>query len=378
MSSIENWKDWLKSRITPSGDAEWNGSGEPVKVFTSSEGEYRLATQGAGLIDQSSRGRICLLGEDRVRFLNGQVTNQLESLPTGNGVVAGLVNAKGKLEADLHIYILQDEILIDFESNLTEKVVARLDKYIIADDVEIVDVSPDYGALTVIGPKAREVLLSHPDIQSLPDTELGTLTLSTESGSEWVLIRRSRWGLEAYDVLAPWEEFLRLAQFFSDTATATNQNQSAWIGSVVQEQIRIESGCPKYGVDMDESNLAPETGLEKLAISYRKGCYIGQEVIARIRTYGQVAKSLRGFWLPEEMETPPQPGTELFHNGRKVGYLTSVLKSPALNRWIALGYARKECNSCGSILRVGDAESGIEARVVSMPFEPVQDRGAVA
>lgn len=367
-----SWNLWLKNQIESTGEQEWDPNGTAPSVFSDIGKEYDYLKSGLGLIDQSRRGRVCLLGEDRVRFLNGQITNQLESLPTGYGVLAGLVNAKGKLEADLRVYVLRDELLLDFEPGLTDKITQRLEKYIIADDVEAVDVSEDYGTFSILGPLARQAILSHPEIHKVPDTELGVEIIAREDGTEWVLIRNSRWGVEGYDILAPWDELIPLAEHLTDFA---KDNHGGWIGEIAQESHRIEAGWPKYGVDMDESNLAPETGLEKSAISYNKGCYIGQEVIARIRTYGQVAKSLRGFWLPENLETSPQPGAELFFNGKKVGYLTSSLKSSKYGRWIALGYARKECNKPGSRLKVGAAEAEVEATIVSLPFQPVQDQG---
>lgn len=372
MSSMDNWKFWLKNQIKSNGEQDWDLIEKSPSVFSETEEEYQFLESGLGLIDQSRRGRICLLGEDRVRFLNGQITNQLDSLPTGYGVLAGLVNAKGKLEADLRVYVLRDELLLDFEPGLTEKITQRLEKYIIADDVEVVDVTGDYGSFSLLGPLARQALLNHPGIQKAPDTELGVEVITTKNETEWVVIRNSRWGFEGYDILAPWDELIPLADHFTQFAKV---NRGGWIGETAQDIHRIEAGWPKYGVDMDESNLAPETGLEKSAISYNKGCYIGQEVIARIRTYGQVAKSLRGFWLPEEFENPPPSGTELYFNGKKVGYLTSLLKSSKYGRWIALGYARKECNKPGSALKLGSAEAEFEAMVVSLPFQPVQDQG---
>jgi len=132
--------------------------------------------------------------------------------------------------------------------------------------------------------------------------------------------------------------------------------------------IRIEAGIPRFGADMDETNLAPEAGLESRAISYSKGCYIGQEVIARVRTYGQVAKSLRGLCLPDKLEELPHGGQKLFHSGKEVGYITSALASPALQRNIALGYVRRECNEPGSELKVRTSTGEYSARVVALPF----------
>jgi folate-binding protein YgfZ len=128
---------------------------------------------------------------------------------------------------------------------------------------------------------------------------------------------------------------------------------------------RIEAGVPRFGVDMDETNLPPEAGLEAKAVSYSKGCYIGQEVIARIRTYGQVAKALRGLRLSGGL---PARGDKLVKDSKEVGYITSALHSPKFDAPIALGYVRKECNQIGTALTVRSAAGEIAATIVTLPF----------
>jgi folate-binding protein YgfZ len=132
--------------------------------------------------------------------------------------------------------------------------------------------------------------------------------------------------------------------------------------------IRIEAGLPRFGVDMDESNLAPEAGIEARAISYTKGCYIGQEVINKLRTFAHVTRTLRGLRLADDLKTLPARGDKLFREGKEVGYVTSALASPAFRGNIALGYVRRECNEPGTelVLRSGGGES--TAVVVSLPF----------
>jgi folate-binding protein YgfZ len=134
------------------------------------------------------------------------------------------------------------------------------------------------------------------------------------------------------------------------------------------ELVRIESGLPRFGQDMDENNLAPEAGIEARAISYSKGCYIGQEVIARIRTYGQVSKALRGLSFIDEMPSPPAKGSRVLHQEKEVGYITSAIRSPRLQRTIALGYVRKECNEIGTELAVESLGARSLAKIVALPF----------
>jgi folate-binding protein YgfZ len=132
---------------------------------------------------------------------------------------------------------------------------------------------------------------------------------------------------------------------------------------------RIEAGIPRYGVDMDETNLAPETGIEDLAISYTKGCYIGQEVISRIRTYGQVQRHLRGLRLLSDPDRLPHKGDKLFYEGREAGYVTSAVRSHKFQAVIALGYVRREADIMGNVLSLGEPAANESARVVELPFQ---------
>src|SRR5262249_39611561 len=127
-------------------------------------------------------------------------------------------------------------------------------------------------------------------------------------------------------------------------------------------------GIPRYGIDIDENNLAPETGIEPQAISYTKGCYIGQEVIARIRTYGQVTKTLRGLRLASELKVLPAKGARLFKEDKEVGYITSAISSPTYNSNLALGYVRRETNQPGSHLKLRQDAQDSDVEVVELPF----------
>jgi folate-binding protein YgfZ len=133
------------------------------------------------------------------------------------------------------------------------------------------------------------------------------------------------------------------------------------------EVVRVEAGIPRFGVDMDESNLAPEA-IEARAISYAKGCYIGQEVISRIRAYGEVAKSLRGLRLSNDLPVLPSRGDKLLRDGREVGYITSAVRSPKFNANIALGYVRREHQAAGTSLEVSSGQSRLAVTVCDLPF----------
>lgn len=324
---------------------------EVVQQYQSAEGEYVALTREAAWLDLSFRGRVCVLGADREKYLHGQVTNNVTGLKVGEGCHAALVTGKGKLQSDLFIYKLDEEILLDFEPGLTPQVINRLEKYIVADDVSLIDVAPHYGLLSLQGPQAREVLKRCGIVSEAPEKPLTWSSVHVESGEIYV-VNHPRLKSEGFDLFIPKDGIEEVAGKLLGT----------WAGFEALEVARIELGIPRYGQDMTESNLAPEAGLAS-AISYNKGCYIGQEVIARIRTYGKVAKALRILRLPNELERLPESGEKLFKEAREAGYVTSSALSPLYGGKVALGYVRKEWNEPGSILRLG-SETGPPVEVL--------------
>ena len=307
--------------------------------------DYRALTEGAAFIDFLNRGRLCLTGADRQTFINGQVTNNVKDLRAGQGCYSALANAKGKMTCDLNVFVLADEILLDFEAGLSGKVSERLEKFIIADDVQIVDASTAYGLLCALGPKSIE------KCESL-GWQVPRNPYEIVSQNEVYVARTLRLGVPGVDIYYPLnndEIGKRLSVDF--------------VSMEAFETVRIEQGIPRFGVDMDENTLAPEA-LGENAISYAKGCYIGQEVIARIRTYGHVAKALRGLRF-DASASVPKAVDKVFHEGKEVGWITSAVFSPKLERPIALGYVRKECNQIGARVVVNDAG----AEIVPLPFE---------
>jgi folate-binding protein YgfZ len=338
--------------------AEVNGQ-EVVAHYGDWLAEYAALREGAGVLDLSFRGRLCALGADAQIFLNGQVTNNVKDLKIGEGCYAALVSAKGKLHSDLNIYRLENEMLLDFEPGYSESVAQRLQKFVIAEDVEIIDAAPLYGLLSVQGPKAAEVVgdLSPRFIVSSKPMDL--IKVEEAAFGEIYLVSQPRLRSQGLDLFVP-------VTAMNDVAERLLAQGGRLCGWQALETVRIESGVPRFGADMDETNLAPEA-LDGRAISYAKGCYIGQEVIARIRTYGQVAKSLRMLKLDSEGKEAPPRGTKLFSGDKEVGSITSAVWSPALGAIVALGYVRREANQAGTPLEARTARGGIPAQIVDVP-----------
>jgi folate-binding protein YgfZ len=342
---------------------ELNGL-EVVESYGDAIAEYEALHRAAGVLDLSCRGRLCLTGTDRKRFLHGQVTNQVQELKEGEGCYAALVTAKGKLQSDLNIYCLAEELLLDFEPGLGKAITERFERFVIADDVQVVDVTPHYGLLSVQGPRCAEVLQAA-GLDATPSAKrLHFVRVNHAAWGEVYWMDHPRGTTSGADVFVPAEALRTAAEKLALTAQAVGGRACGW---QALETVRIEAGIPRFGADMDESNLAPEAGIEERAINYSKGCYIGQEVIARIRTYGQVAKALRGLILPSDMPALPRRGEKLFHSGNEVGYITSAARSPAWNRNLALGYVRRECNVPGTELNLSSPEGG-KVAVTALPF----------
>ncbi len=337
---------------------------EVVAAYGPAPAETHALHHHAGLADLSFRDRLCLVGPDRLRFLNGQITNDLHHKPPGQGCYAALVTPKGRLVSDLHVWILPDELLLDCEPGRAQAVTRRLEAFIIADDVQLVDVSTLYGLLTVQGPAAPQVVNTLTPAPLPPPNHF--LSWKSPDG-DCYLAHHARLGSIGFDFFAPLPALPNLWTQLAQTTTALGGLPVGW---EALETTRIEAGIPRFGADMDESNLPPEAGLESRAISYSKGCYAGQEVIARLRTYGHVNRHLRGLLLQHSTQVLPKPGDKLYQGEREIGHVTSVASSDALKSNIALGYVRREADQPGAILTVRSAAGDQPATLVHLPFPP--------
>lgn len=341
-----------------------NGA-EIVSDYGDWRAEHSALRESAGIIDLSFRSRICLVGADRIRFLHGQVTNDVKKLRAGEGCYSAITTNKGKMESDLNIFNLPDELLLDFEPGLTEKISTRLEKFIVADHVQIVDAAPHYGLLSVQGPKSQEVISALNLFPEIPQTQFGSIKISDATLGEIYLANNPRLGTNGFDLFVPNNSLGAVAD---KLIAAAKQLGGLAIGWTAFEAARIEAGIPRFGADMDETNIPLECGIERRAIVYNKGCYIGQEVINRIHSVGHVTRELRGLRLADDLKTLPKRGDKLFHAGKEVGYVTSAVKSPALNANIALGYVRREANQIGTELLLQTASGESAAKIVELPF----------
>lgn len=363
------------------------GGSEIVNDYGDWLAEYTALHHAAGVLDLSFRSRLCLVGADRARFLHGQVTNDVNRLRAGQGCYAVITNAKGRMEGDANIFCLPDELLLDLEPGLAGKIARRLEKYLVADEVQIVDVAPHYGLLSVQGPLAGAVIGALGLPAEIPAQPLATARVLDPTLGEICLANHAHLlaapvspvpgtsagspqpppGLltSGFDLFVPNDSLGVVAGKLIAAAKAVGGRACGW---QAMETARIEAGIPRYGADMDETSLPLECGLEARAISYGKGCYIGQEVINRIHSVGHVNRELCGLRLADQPAFLPEPGDRLLLRGKEVGYVTSTVASPLVAGKIALGYVHRAAKEAGTGLVVKAAAGEIAVQVVGLPF----------
>jgi folate-binding protein YgfZ len=340
---------------------------EVVDQFGEPESEYAALRDSVGIWDLSFRGRLCLLGGDRVRLLHGQVTNDVNGLGEGRGCYAAFVSSKGRMQADVFVYNLAQELLLDLEPGMGEVIQKRLEHFVVADDVQWVDVAPHYGLIGLHGPRALVALAALELGIKVPELALQFTTIELPGAGEVYLMNQPRLGVPGIELFVP---MAALQPMYERLLEASLNLGGRSVGWQAVERVRIEAGIPRFGVDMDESNLPPEAGIAPKAISYDKGCYIGQEILARLRTYGQVTRKLRGLKILGQLAgRRPTRGDVLSRAEREVGRLTSVTWVPEMGGWLAMGYVRRESSESGVVLELGPVGSGLTAEVVDLPLK---------
>ncbi len=347
--------------------------GVPATSTDTLDGEYRALHEGCGLIDRSERGKLALSGSGAVEFLNGQVTNELATLKPGDGCYAAFLTHKGKMLGDLRILArgdgvdppelaeladlprehspghrrspeAPDELLLDTERVALQALFDMIRRFKVGYDVELHKRTVERGLLSLIGPDAERVAAA----AALSEAEHANAPVEIDGVA--ALAVRTDVGI---DLLCDAADSERLTAALLERGAAPVSERSA-------ECLRIEHGRPRYGIDLDDTTIPQEAGLNERAVSFTKGCYVGQETVARLFYRGKPNRRLCGLRLSEAA----LPGAELHLGERVVGRLTSAAVSPALGP-IGLALVRREAEP-GTAVAIGD--DGTSAEVIELPF----------
>jgi folate-binding protein YgfZ len=340
-------------RATRAGD--YRGA-TTAACFGDPRQELAALRNGCGVYDLGYRAKISLTGSDRVRWLNGMVTNNIRDLAVGRGVYAFLLNPQGHILGDLYAYNRGESITVDTDCSQLDKVLATFDQHIIMDDVVVRNLSEELTALGVAGPKSREHLgsggIATPQMERLQILD-AKCTCGCD-GTECTIVRGEDTLQESYEL---WVAPARVKELW-DSLLATGATP---VGFEALEMQRIVAGIPLYGVDIRERDLPQETEQAR-ALNFNKGCYVGQEIVERIRSRGAVHRRLCGFTI--ENGALVAPGAKVSIADKEVGEITSLASWGDDQPALALGYIRREAGTPGKEVRIG----ATRALVAELPF----------
>ncbi len=318
---------------------------------------------GAGIIDLSSRGRVRVSGTEAVQFLNGLVTNDVKTLQPNTWMTAAFPNAQGRLVAPARILRIEDSFLIDTDPATSERVRKTLERFTLAGDFRVADTANETVLLSLQGERATET------ITKLFDEVAANILHGHVAQIIWrehkiIIMRATHTSEDGFDLFAPTETAQALWSAF------TSEGGALPVGGDAFETLRIEAGIPRYGIDMDETNVVTESLAEDEAVSYQKGCYIGQEIIARIHWRGHVAKKLTGLIFDDKAQDISTASAAKIRStdGKEIGRITSQTLSPRLNKSVALAYVKYDYLAPDTPVHVVTDDTEHAARVAALPL----------
>ncbi|HZR24127.1 MAG TPA: glycine cleavage T C-terminal barrel domain-containing protein [Vicinamibacterales bacterium] len=313
---------------------------------------YTAARERAAWLDRSSLGRIVVSGVDRLSYLQGLLTNDVAALEPGTGCYATYLTAQGRMIADMHLYELGDLLLMTVVGDVKDLVLAKLDQFVFSEDVQLGDVTAAFAHVAVVGPQSSSIVapLVGAPLEAVPEHGCAR---GTFAGAPAIVARASDFGVAQWDVFVGAEQREALL-----SALAAEQVDE--LSAPDAETLRIEAGVPRFHVDMNEETIPLEPGIENRAISFTKGCYVGQEVIIRVlhRGHGRVARRLVQLRI-DGSEIPPR-GAAIHAEGdeKAIGEVTSATFSPTLNQPIALGYVQRDFAEPDTSVRISSSSAG--------------------
>ena len=325
--------------------------------------EYHALRNSAGLLDLTFRVRVRATGADRLSFLQNMLTNDLKPLTPGTGCKALKLDVRGKIESKVDVLCSENVLWCDLDPGPATEVLKALKNRIIMEDVTLTNASDEHTVLSVQGPHAAQALESAGIDISFLKEELQHQNIQVE-GAEICVVRRDHTGAGGYDLWVPRGVEPLVWSRLSPQAPGAGKGLTL-VGFEAFNMRRVEAGIPWHGSEIQGDRFPQEVGLDEGWISYKKGCYLGQETISRIHHMGHVNRMLCG--LQVVGEAVPQPGSPIFQDGGEVGQVTSACASPLLLRPVALALLRRESAAVDTQLRMGTADGNI-AQVVAFPI----------
>jgi len=307
---------------------------------------YGALRQTAAWLDLSSRGRLRVTGEDRARLLNAMTTNQVQGLQPGRGCYLFFLNAQGRILGDANLFCFEDYLLLDTEPETRLKLLEHLDRYIIADDVTVEDITDTTAAIAIEGPHSEAVLAGL--LTDVPGAEVpGAEQYACVSQGLRTIARVSSTGSQGFCIVTPAEDRASLLAQLAGIPEATPDDART---------VRIEHCRPRYGEEITDRYLVQETG-QLRAVNFNKGCYLGQEIVERVRSRAQIHRMLH--CLEIDSSGVPAAGTKLTSGAADAAEIASAVYSPALGKVVAMAYVRVQFANPGTEL----SWDGVPARV---------------
>ena len=323
---------------------------------------YEAATRGLARVDRADRGLLAVTGKDRVAWLNNLITNDIREVPVGAGVYTFATDRTGRILFDAQILMRDDAIWLETAREKTGPALEHLERHHITEEVTLVDCSRPGARWAVLGPKSPALVqtLGLDDLTALPPLHSVRLEIA---GAEAVLFRHDFAGVLGAEIIAPDDGAARTVG--AALASAGGNLEMVEASAEAVDVLRIEAGIPRIGRDILENTLPAETGQFDRAVSCRKGCYLGQEVIERMRTRGSLARRLVGLIFHEDV---PPAGTVIEIEGAATGTVTSACVSPAVGGPIGLGYVPPAHAAPGTSITVRGGAAPITGAVAALPF----------
>lgn len=345
---------------------EIQGEWEVPSHYGSQESEYLAANHTVGMADLSHRGTCLITGEDRITWLQSIISQDILPLQPGQGALSTFMNHKGKILSYFRIYLRSDSIFLEDVGEVDDQTYQALRKFLLyGTKAKLHNGLGTWGIFLVTGPKAHSVIQQALSLQVEELDDLQGLPFTFQN-SEGFVVKTQETGSRDYEVMVPqnalqplWEHLLKSVQ----------QEGGSRLGYRTLETLRIEAGIPRLGMEVNDQIVPPEANMEGKTFSLTKGCYPGQEVVARMDTYGAVKRRLVGLVLESPEQVIPAQGSKIFSGTREVGWVSSAIFSPLLGKPVALGFPLRDFTKPATALEVETQGIKIPALVSPLPFQ---------